>query len=111
MGKNFDASGSFGPEIVTADELPAGGAGLRIRTVIDGETVQDSHTGDLIFSVAELIATLSEVMTLEPGDVIATGTPSGVAVGRTPPRWLKAGETCTVEIEGIGTLSNPVVAE
>ncbi len=111
MGKNFDASGAWGPDIVTADELPPGAAGLRIQTRLNGETLQDSDTGDMIFDVASLIATLSEVMTLEPGDIIPTGTPPGVGFARKPPVWMKPGDVCEVEIEKIGVLRNPVVAE
>ena len=111
MGKNFDASGSFGPHIVTADELPAGAAGLRVQTRVNGETLQNHFTSDMIFDVAAIVSDLSTAMTLDPGDVIATGTPQGVAMGRTPPTWMKPGDTCEVEIEGIGVMSNPVVAE
>ena len=108
MGKNFDRTGGFGPDLVTADELPPGASGLRISTRVNGETVQDSSTGDMIFDVASLIAILSEGMTLEAGDVVATGTPSGVGYARKPPLFLKPGDTCEVEIERIGVLSNPV---
>ena len=108
MGKNFDLTGAFGPEIVTADELPAGAAGLRIVSRVNGTVMQDGNTGDMIFDVPALIETLSEVMTLEPGDVIATGTPAGVGYARTPPVFLKAGDVCEVEIEGVGTISNPI---
>ena len=111
MGKNFDRSGSFGPHITTADELPAGANGLRVQTRVNGETLQDHYTSDMIFNVAEIVADLSTAMTLDPGDVIATGTPQGVAMGRTPPTWMKAGDVCEVEIEGIGVMRNPVVAE
>ncbi len=110
-GKNFDATGAFGPEIVTADELPPGADDLRIVTRVNGETMQDSTTGDMIFKVARLVAILSEIMTLEPGDVIATGTPSGVGYARTPPRFLAPGDVVEVEIEGIGVLSNPIADE
>lgn len=109
MGKNFDATGAFGPEFVTADELPAGGKGLRVTTRLNGETMQDGNTDDFIFPVDELIEILSEVMTLEPGDVIITGTPAGVGVSRDPQVWMKPGDICEVEIEGIGTLRNPIV--
>lgn len=109
-GKNFDATGPFGPVIVTADELPAGGAGLSIRSRLNGEIMQDGNTRDLMFSVASIISYASHVMTLEPGDVIATGTPSGVGFARTPPVFLKAGDLIEIEIEGIPTLSNRVVA-
>ena len=110
-GKNFDGTGPLGPWIVTADELPAGASGLRITTRVNGETMQDSNTSDMIFSTARTIALLSEFMTLEPGDLIATGTPSGVAHARNPPAWMKAGDTVAVEIEHIGVLTNPVVDE
>ena len=111
MGKNFDNSGSFGPEIVTADELPPGAAGLRIQCRLNGETLQDSDIDDLIFDVATLVSELSEVMTLEPGDMIVTGTPPGVGFVRKPPLFMKAGDVCEIEIEGIGTLRNSVIDE
>jgi 2-keto-4-pentenoate hydratase/2-oxohepta-3-ene-1,7-dioic acid hydratase in catechol pathway len=110
-GKNFDATGPLGPHIVTADALPAGASGLRITTRVNGETMQDSNTSDMIFSTARTIAILSEFMTLEPGDMIATGTPSGVAHARKPPAWMKAGDTVEVEVERIGVLRNPVIDE
>jgi len=110
-GKNFDGTGPLGPWIVTADELPPGASGLRIMTRLNGETMQDSNTSDMIFSTARTIALLSEFMTLEPGDVIATGTPSGVAHARKPPPWMKAGDRIEVEVEKIGVLANPVVDE
>jgi acylpyruvate hydrolase len=110
-GKNFDATGPLGPWVVTADELPPGASGLRISTRVNGETMQDSNTSDMIFSTANIVATLSEFMTLEPGDLIATGTPSGVAHARKPPAWMKAGDTVEVEVEGIGVLSSPIVDE
>ncbi len=110
-GKNFDGTGPLGPCVVTADELPAGASGLRITTRVNGETMQDSNTSDMIFSTARIVALLSEFMTLEPGDLIATGTPSGVAHARKPPAWMKAGDTVDVEVEGIGVLSNPVADE
>jgi 2-keto-4-pentenoate hydratase/2-oxohepta-3-ene-1,7-dioic acid hydratase in catechol pathway len=108
MGKNFDDTGGFGPELVTPDELPAGASGLRIVASLNGVAVQDGNTSDMIFDVATLIAILSEAMTLEPGDVIATGTPSGVGYARTPPVFLRPGDRINVEIELIGTLSNVV---
>jgi 2-keto-4-pentenoate hydratase/2-oxohepta-3-ene-1,7-dioic acid hydratase in catechol pathway len=110
-GKNFDATGPLGPVVVTADALPPGAHGLRIQTRVNGKTMQDSNTSDLIFSCARTIAILSEIMTLEPGDIIATGTPSGVAHARKPPAWMKAGDVVEVEVEGIGVLRNPVVDE
>lgn len=109
IGKNFDGTGAFGPCIVTADELPAGAAGLRIACRYNGETMQDGNTSDMIFPIARTIAILSEAMTLEPGDVIITGTPAGVGYARKPPVFLRAGDVSEVEIEGIGTLRNPVV--
>ncbi|MFQ5775620.1 MAG: fumarylacetoacetate hydrolase family protein [Kiloniellaceae bacterium] len=111
VGKNFDASGSFGPDIVTADELPPGAHGLRIQCRLNGRSVQDSNTDDLIFDVATLVATLSEAMLLEPGDIIVTGTPPGVGFVRRPPLFMKPGDVCEVEIEGIGVLRNPVAAD
>lgn len=109
MGKNFDQTGGFGPDLVTPDELPAGAAGLRVVTRLNGEILQDGNTSNMIFSVAKIIEVLSEVMTLEPGDVIITGTPAGVGFARTPPIFMKAGDVCEIEIEGIGTLRNPIV--
>ena len=111
LGKNFDRSGSFGPEIVTADELPNGAHGLSISATLNGETVQNGTTDDLIFDVARLVEAASEVMTLEPGTIIATGTPPGVGMARTPPLWLKPGDEIACTVEGIGTLTNAVVAE
>ncbi len=110
-GKNFDGTGPFGPVVVTADALPPGASGLRISSRVNGEIRQDSNTADMIFSTERIIAILSEFMTFEPGDVIATGTPSGVAHARTPPAWMKPGDRVEVEIEGIGVLANPIVAE
>ncbi|OZI71652.1 fumarylacetoacetate hydrolase family protein [Bordetella genomosp. 12] len=109
MGKNFDATGGFGPCFVSADELPKGGAGLSIQTRLNGEVVQQANTDDMIFNVARLIELLSEVMTLLPGDVILSGTPSGVGAARTPPLWMKPGDVCEVEIEGVGLLRNSIV--
>jgi acylpyruvate hydrolase len=110
MGKNFDGTGPFGPDIVTADELPAGAVGLRIVSRLNGQTLQDGNTSDMIFPVARIIALISEVMTLEPGDVIITGTPAGVGYPRKPPIFLRPGDVCEIEIEGIGILRNPVVS-
>lgn len=111
MGKNFDATGAFGPAFVSADELPAGAKGLRIVTKLNDEIVQDASTDDMIFDVADLISTISEVTTLEPGDVIVTGTPAGVGLARTPPLWMREGDRCSVSIERIGTVTNKVVDE
>ena len=110
-GKNFDGTGPLGPAIVTVDELPPGASGLRITTRVNGTTMQDSNSSDMIFSTQRIIAVLSEFMTLEPGDIIATGTPSGVAHARKPPAWMKAGDVVEVEVEGIGVLRNPVIDE
>jgi acylpyruvate hydrolase len=110
-GKNFDGTGPVGPAVVTADELPAGASGLRIMTRVNGQTMQDSNTSDMIFSTARCVSLLSEFMTLEPGDLIATGTPSGVAHARKPPAWMKAGDVVEVEVEKIGVLRNRVVDE
>lgn len=111
IGKNFDGTGGFGPVLVTADELPPGAVGLKIQGRLNGAVMQDANTSDMIFNVAETIALLAEVLTLEPGDVIAMGTPAGVGQARTPPVWMKAGDTYEVAIEGIGTLVNPIANE
>jgi acylpyruvate hydrolase len=111
MGKNFDRTGAFGPWMVTADELPPGGKGLKIETRLNGTVMQSDNTENMMFPVAETLAYVSQGMTLEPGDVIVTGTPSGVGGARKPPVWMKAGDTCEVEIEGIGVLRNPIEDE
>lgn len=107
-GKNFDDTGAFGPVFVTADELPPGCEGLRLQTRLNGEVVQEASISDMVFSVAQLVSILSGFMTLKPGDVIVTGTPSGVGLARKPPLWMRDGDTVEVEIERIGILSNPV---
>ncbi|WP_374632398.1 fumarylacetoacetate hydrolase family protein [Ferrovibrio sp.] len=111
VGKNFDASGPFGPDFVTADELPPGGSGLKLETRLNGQVVQSANTSDMLFNVRDIIATLSEAITLEPGDVLVTGTPAGVGFARKPPLFMKHGDIIEVEIEGIGLLSNPVQDE
>lgn len=111
MGKNFDATGAFGPVFVTADELPSGAKGLRLETRLNGTVVQSASTIDMIFDVSALVSIISEAITLEPGDIIVTGTPSGVGVARNPKLFMKPGDVCEVEIEGIGTLTNHIVAE
>ena len=111
IGKNFDGTGGFGPVLVTADELAPGATGLRIQSRLNGQVMQDANTSDMIFPVDETIALLAECMTLEPGDVIVMGTPAGVGQARTPPVWMKAGDTIEIEIEKIGVLRNPIVAE
>lgn len=110
LGKTFDTFAPMGPELVTADEIPDPG-NLDIELRLNGIPMQQSNTRQLIFSIDRLIAHLSTVCTLSPGDVIFTGTPPGVGAARKPPVWLKPGDTVEVEIEGIGVLSNPVVAE
>jgi len=111
VGKNFDDTGAFGPVLVTADELPPGAKGLKLQTRLNGIVVQEASTSDMVFDVATLIATISEAITLKAGDVIVTGTPSGVGLGRKPPLFMKAGDVVEVEIEGIGVLTNPIVDE
>ncbi len=107
-GKNFDDTGAFGPYFVTADALPEGCKGLRLVTRLNGETVQSAMIDDMVFSVATLVAICSRFMTLEPGDVIVTGTPSGVGLARKPQLFMKDGDVCEVEIDQLGILSNPV---
>jgi 2-keto-4-pentenoate hydratase/2-oxohepta-3-ene-1,7-dioic acid hydratase in catechol pathway len=111
MGKNFDHTGGFGPWMITADEVPPGGKGLKIQTRLNGETMQSDNTDNMMFPVAETLVYVTQGMTLEPGDVIVTGTPSGVGFARKPPVWMKNGDTCEVDIEGIGILSNPIADE
>ena len=111
VGKNFDATGSFGPEFVTADELPAGGKGLGIQCRVNGKVLQDSNTKEMIFDVKTLVYEAARAFTLLPGDIIITGTPAGVGFVRKPPIFLKEGDTCEIEIEKIGVLSNPVKKE
>jgi 2-keto-4-pentenoate hydratase/2-oxohepta-3-ene-1,7-dioic acid hydratase in catechol pathway len=109
VGKNFDGTGAFGPYLVTHDEVPGGGKGLRVGTRLNGQTMQDASTSDMIFDVATLISLLSEACTLQPGDLLVTGTPAGVGFTRKPPVFMKSGDVCEVEVEGVGTLVNPVV--
>jgi 2-keto-4-pentenoate hydratase/2-oxohepta-3-ene-1,7-dioic acid hydratase in catechol pathway len=109
-GKSFDGFCPLGPCIVTRDEIPNPNR-LRLRTVLNGKVMQDKGTDDMIFDVPALIASLSSTMTLRPGTVILTGTPEGVGMGRTPPVWMKEGDTVAVEIEGIGRLENVVGKE
>jgi 2-keto-4-pentenoate hydratase/2-oxohepta-3-ene-1,7-dioic acid hydratase in catechol pathway len=111
MGKNFDGTGAFGPDIVTADEVTPGGVGLQLQTRVSGETMQNANTRDLIFPIAKLIWHLTEVMTLEAGDIVVTGTPEGVGYARKPPRFMVPGDTVDIEVEQVGVLSNPVVPE
>jgi 2-keto-4-pentenoate hydratase/2-oxohepta-3-ene-1,7-dioic acid hydratase in catechol pathway len=110
QGKGFDTFCPLGPVLVTRDEIPNPNA-LQIRTILNGQTMQDWNTNDMIFDVAAIIEFLSGSKTLLPGTVIMTGTPHGVGFARNPPVWLKAGDTVSIEIEKIGTLTNPVVNE
>jgi 2-keto-4-pentenoate hydratase/2-oxohepta-3-ene-1,7-dioic acid hydratase in catechol pathway len=110
IGKTFDTFAPIGPAIVTPDEIEDPHQ-LPISLTLSGEVMQDSNTSNLIFKIPQLIEYLSSVFTLEPGDIIATGTPAGVGFARKPPRYLKPGDEVTVRIEGIGELTNPVVAE
>ena len=110
IGKSFDTFGPMGPAIVSLDEL-GDPHQLAIKLEIAGEYLQNSNTSELVFKTGELVAYLSSIMTLSPGDLISTGTPAGVGLGRTPKRWLQPGETMTVEIEKIGKLTNPIAAE
>ncbi|GAC1528911.1 MAG: hypothetical protein NVS3B12_01490 [Acidimicrobiales bacterium] len=110
MGKSFDTHGPIGPWMVTPDELGDPHA-LRIRTWVNTDLRQDGTTSDLLFNCWEMIEHLSTAFTLEPGDIISTGTPAGVGMARNPPAWLRAGDRVRIEIEGVGTLQNPVVAE
>lgn len=109
MGKTFDTFAPIGPDLVTADEV-ADPHNLGIRCFLNGQIVQNSTTSQLIFKIDQLIAYLSHVFTLAPGDLIFTGTPPGVGMGRKPPVWLKAGDTVACEVDGLGRLENPVVA-
>jgi 2-keto-4-pentenoate hydratase/2-oxohepta-3-ene-1,7-dioic acid hydratase in catechol pathway len=109
-GKNFESTGGFGPWMVTADEI-APNRQLKLEVRLNGEVVQSSHTGHMIFSIPKLINYASTIFTLVPGDVIATGTPAGVGWSRKPPKFMKPGDVCEVEIEGIGILRNPIVAQ
>jgi len=111
VGKNFDGTGALGPALVTSDELPAGLAGLTLTTRLNGTLMQEGRTDDLVFPVRKLVKILSECMTLEPGDVVVTGTPAGVGYARKPPVWMKAGDTIEIEVDGLGKLSNTVQDE
>lgn len=110
VGKTFDTFGPMGQALVTSDEI-ANPHDLDIQLTINSEVLQSSNTSNPIFSINELIADLTSIMTLEPGDLISTGTPSGVGSARKPERWLRAGDVVRVTIEGLGTLENPVVVE
>jgi 2-keto-4-pentenoate hydratase/2-oxohepta-3-ene-1,7-dioic acid hydratase in catechol pathway len=111
MGKNFDRTGGFGPWLVSADELPAGGKGLKIQSRLNGQVMQSDNTDNMMFPVAETLVYVSQGMTLEPGDVVVTGTPSGVGYARKPPVWMKHGDVAEIDIEGVGVLRNPIEDE
>jgi acylpyruvate hydrolase len=111
MGKNFDRTGGFGPWLVTADELPPAAKGLKIESRLNGKVMQSDNTDNMMFPIVDLLVYVTQGMTLEPGDVIFTGTPSGVGQARQPPVWMKNGDTCEIEIERVGVLRNPVVDE
>jgi 2-keto-4-pentenoate hydratase/2-oxohepta-3-ene-1,7-dioic acid hydratase in catechol pathway len=108
IGKNFDQTGAFGPWLVTPDELPSGAHGLQIQSRLNGNLMQNANTKDFLWGIAETIQLITECMTLEPGDVVITGTPAGVGYARTPPIFMKPGDVCEIEIEGIGTLQNSI---
>jgi acylpyruvate hydrolase len=111
MGKNFDRTGGFGPWLVTADELPDAAKGLKIESRLNGTVMQSDNTDNMMFPIVEMLVYITQGITLEPGDVIFTGTPSGVGHARKPPVWMKNGDTIEVEIERIGTLRNPIADE
>ncbi len=111
VGKNFDGTGAFGPDLITADELPPGAKGLLLETRLNGAVVQSANTDTMVFDVESLISILSEAFTLEAGDVIVSGTPSGVGWARTPRLLMKHGDLCEVTVERMGTLSNRIVDE
>ncbi len=110
LGKSFDTHGPCGPWLTTADEV-ADPQNLRLRTLVDGVVVQDGNTAEMVNKIADQIAYVTQVMTLEPGDILATGTPHGVAAAYDPPRWLKVGQTVRIEIEGLGYIENRVIDE
>lgn len=111
VGKNFDATGAFGPDLVTPDELPAGIKGLQLETLLNGQVVQSANTDSMVFDVASLISIISEAITLEPGDVIVSGTPAGIGWARTPKVLMKHGDVCEVRVEGLGVLRSPIIDE
>jgi 2-keto-4-pentenoate hydratase/2-oxohepta-3-ene-1,7-dioic acid hydratase in catechol pathway len=111
IGKNFDQTGGFGPCLVTPDELPLGAHGLQIQSRLNGAVMQNANTKDFLWGVAETIVLITECMTLEPGDVVITGTPAGVGYARTPPVFMKPGDVCEIEVEGVGILSNTIQDE
>ncbi len=111
MGKNFDHTGGFGPWMVTADALPDAAKGLKIESRVNGKVMQSDNTDNMMFPIPEMLVYITQGMTLEPGDIIFTGTPSGVGHARKPPAWMRNGDVCEIEIEGIGVLRNPIADE
>jgi acylpyruvate hydrolase len=111
MGKNFDRTGGFGPWLITGDELPDAAKGLKIQSRLNGAVMQSDNTDNMMFPIVEMLVYVTQGITLEPGDVIFTGTPSGVGHARKPPVWMKNGDTVEVEIERIGILRNPIADE
>ena len=111
IGKNFDFTGGFGPWMVTADEIPPGGRGLKIEARLNGKVMQSDNTDNMMFPVAETLVDLTRAVTLEPGDLLVTGTPSGVGQSRNPPVFMKGGDVCEIEIERVGLLRNPIADE
>jgi acylpyruvate hydrolase len=112
MGKNFDRTGGFGPWLVTSDELPDAAKGLKIQSRLNGQVMQSDNTDNMMFPVAETLVYVTQGITLEPGDIVFTGTPSGVGHARKPnPVWMKPGDVCEIEIERVGILRNPIAAE
>jgi 2-keto-4-pentenoate hydratase/2-oxohepta-3-ene-1,7-dioic acid hydratase in catechol pathway len=111
LGKNFDATGGFGPHLVTPDELPSAAHGLRIQSRLNGQIMQDGNTKDFLWGVVESLCIITECMTLVPGDVIITGTPAGVGYARTPPVFMAPGDVCEIDIEGVGVLVNTIADE
>ncbi len=111
VGKNFDNTGGFGPWLVTPEELPPGASGLKIESRLNGKVMQSDNTNNMMIPVVQTIVTITEAITLEPGDMIVMGTPAGVGYARTPPVFMKHGDVCEIEIEGVGLLSNPIMDE
>jgi 2-keto-4-pentenoate hydratase/2-oxohepta-3-ene-1,7-dioic acid hydratase in catechol pathway len=111
MGKNFDRTGGFGPWLITVDELPDAAKGLKIQSRLNGTVMQSDNTDNMMFPIVEMLVYITQGITLEPGDVIFTGTPSGVGHARKPPVWMKNDDTIEIEIERIGTLRNPIADE
>jgi acylpyruvate hydrolase len=111
VGKNFDGTGAFGPELVTPDEVPHGARGLQLESRLNGEVVQSASTDTMVFDIETLISTISEAITLEAGDIIVTGTPSGIGWAREPKLLMKPGDVCEVTVEGFMPLRNPIVQE